>query len=84
MECCLKTSPTLHQHSTEISLSFLVDEPVEQFFRTILKGECVWSVGGVLVECWNNTPHSAKPLYIAVPRDLGEVVTLFAIFAPFR
>ena len=66
------TPPTLHHDITEISLSFLVDEPVEQYFRTILKGECVWSVGGVLVESWNNTPHSAKPLYIAVSEDWVE------------
>ena len=63
------TPQRLHR---DIPLSFLIDEPVEQFFRTILKGECVWSVGGVLVESWNNTPHSAKPLYIAVSEDWVE------------
>ena len=66
------TPQRLHQHSTEISLSFLIDEPVEQFFRTLLRGECVWSVGGVLVECLDNTPHSAKPLYIAASEDWVE------------
>ena len=34
--------------------------------------ECVWSVCGVLVESLDNTPHTAKPLYIVVSEDWGE------------
>ena len=77
------TPPTLHHDITEISLSFLIDEPVGQFFRTLLKGgvcvECRGSVGGVLEQ------HSTqrKAFVHRGFRRLGGVVTFFAIFAHF-